>query len=137
MKEESSITSIARIIRSGQVLRIQGDALLLGDINPGGTVEATGNVFVMGTLKGTVRAGVDGNEDTVICASVMEPNQLSIGNTIYYAPDRYEDEKDNEYTNEEPVYAYIHRETKEVAFEKTRQLGQLYPHVANGTFEGL
>lgn len=35
MKEESSITSIARIIRSGQVLRIQGDALLLGDINPG------------------------------------------------------------------------------------------------------
>ena len=44
--------TVARIIRSGQVLQVAGDLLLIGDVNPGGTVIAGGNIFIMGALKG-------------------------------------------------------------------------------------
>lgn len=35
LKAESEIVSVAKIIRSGQVLEVPGDLLLIGDVNPG------------------------------------------------------------------------------------------------------
>ena len=52
MKEEQEITSVSKIIRSGQILQVPGDLLLIGDVNPGGTVIAGGNIFIMGAIKG-------------------------------------------------------------------------------------
>ena len=46
-RRETEIVSVARVIRSGQVLEIVGDLLLIGDVNPGGTVKATGTIFIM------------------------------------------------------------------------------------------
>jgi septum site-determining protein MinC len=73
--------------RSGQVLKVPGDLLLIGDVNPGGTVIAGGNIFIMGTLKGVAHAGYFGNEQAVITASRMQPAQLRISDYLNRAPD--------------------------------------------------
>src|SRR5699024_6421528 len=51
------IKSINRIVRSGQVLEVTGNLLLIGDVNPGGKVVATGNIYIMGRLYGIAHAG--------------------------------------------------------------------------------
>ncbi|WP_121611549.1 septum site-determining protein MinC [Mesobacillus foraminis] len=93
LKDENEIVSIARVIRSGQVIEVSGDLLLIGDVNPGGTVKASGNIFIMGTLKGIAHAGSGGNEEAVIAASVMKPSQLRIGDCINRAPDHNSDDE--------------------------------------------
>ncbi|MGP4108425.1 septum site-determining protein MinC [Virgibacillus sp. L01] len=90
-KEDSDVKSINRIVRSGQVLEIVGDLLLIGDVNPGGKVITTGNIFVMGSLRGIAHAGLNGDRDAVIAASYMKPSQLRIADYISRAPD-YESE---------------------------------------------
>ncbi|MGD6832061.1 septum site-determining protein MinC [Sutcliffiella halmapala] len=86
-KEENEIVPVARMIRSGQVLEVKGDLLLIGDVNPGGTVKAGGNIFVLGALRGNAYAGLLGNNEAVIAASLMRPSLLSIFETINRAPD--------------------------------------------------
>ena len=81
-RQEQEIVSVSRIVRSGQVLKVPGDLLLIGDVNPGGTVMAGGNIFVMGILKGIAHAGCNGNEEAVIAASSLKPSQLRIGEHI-------------------------------------------------------
>ncbi|RDW19311.1 septum site-determining protein MinC [Oceanobacillus arenosus] len=90
-KENSDVKIVNRIIRSGQVLNISGDLLLIGDVNPGGKVIATGNVYIMGNLYGIAHAGVNGDQNAFIIASYMKPTQLRIANYISRAPD-YESE---------------------------------------------
>nr|WP_245251078.1 septum site-determining protein MinC [Virgibacillus litoralis] len=90
-KEDSEIKSINRIVRSGQVLEVVGDLLLIGDVNPGGKVVTTGNIFIMGSLRGIAHAGLNGDRDAVIAASYMKPSQLRIADYISRAPD-YESE---------------------------------------------
>lgn len=89
--EQSEIKTISRIIRSGQVVEVIGDLLLIGDVNPGGQVRATGNIFVLGNLHGIAHAGIDGDENAVIAASYMNPTQLRIAKYISRSPD-YESE---------------------------------------------
>src|SRR5699024_10462133 len=70
-KENSDIKSINRIVRSGQVLNVTGDLLLVGDVNPGGKVVSTGNIYVMGNLRGIAHAGSNGDRQAIIAASYM------------------------------------------------------------------
>lgn len=84
---ENEIVSVARIVRSGQILEVPGDLLLVGDVNPGGKVMAGGNIFIMGALKGIAHAGVYGDTSAIISASVMRPTQLRISDYITRAPD--------------------------------------------------
>ncbi|SDI70246.1 septum site-determining protein MinC [Alteribacillus bidgolensis] len=135
-REETGLTAVTRIIRSGQILRIRGDVLLLGDVNPGGIVEATGNVYILGTLKGIARAGVEGSKTSVVCASVMAPHQISISDAIFYAPNRYEKKQSGPLFGE-PVYAYIANEDLEISFEKTRLLNQFQSAAAANQGETL
>lgn len=90
-KEDSDVKVINRIVRSGQVLENVGDLLLIGDVNPGGKVITTGNVFIMGNLLGIAHAGANGDRHAVIAASYMKPSQLRIADYISRAPD-YESE---------------------------------------------
>ncbi|WP_188453510.1 septum site-determining protein MinC [Virgibacillus oceani] len=85
--EDSEVKPINRIIRSGQVLDVKGDLLLIGDVNPGGKVVSTGNIYIMGSLRGIAHAGVNGDRDAVIAASYMKPSQLRIADYISRAPD--------------------------------------------------
>jgi|SRR5690625_128003 len=86
-KESSDIKSVHQIVRSGQVLNITGDLLLLGDVNPGGKVIATGNVYIMCHLRGIAHAGSNGDREAIIAASYMNPHQLRIADYISRAPD--------------------------------------------------
>nr|WP_239584344.1 septum site-determining protein MinC [Aquibacillus albus] len=86
-KEESDIKVINKIVRSGQVFEVKGDLLLIGDVNPGGKIMASGNIFVLGSLRGVAHAGFYGNRESVIVASYMQPSQLRIADMISRSPD--------------------------------------------------
>ncbi|MDY0405451.1 septum site-determining protein MinC [Virgibacillus sp. 179-BFC.A HS] len=86
-KEQSDVKIFNKIVRSGQVLTVTGDLLLIGDVNPGGRVEASGNIYVLGRLFGVAHAGKDGDKKAVIAASYLNPSQLRIAEYISRAPD--------------------------------------------------
>ncbi|MFB5282204.1 septum site-determining protein MinC [Peribacillus sp. Hz7] len=87
-KEENQVTTLNKVVRSGQIIEVPGDLLLIGDVNPAGTVRAGGSIFIMGQLKGIAHAGFYGNDQAVIAASVMTPAQLRIADQINVAPDQ-------------------------------------------------
>lgn len=94
--DERNIETLAGVIRSGQVVEVSGDILIVGDVNPGGKVLAGGNIYILGALKGIAHAGCNGNDEGVIVASKMLPTQLRIGEALNRAPDRVEEEDDRE-----------------------------------------
>lgn len=100
-KSREKLVSVARMIRSGQVFSVEGDLLLIGDVNPGGIVSATGNIYVLGALRGIASAGTPGNkQDAVIAASVMKPTQLKIGGIISRTEEEPVDEMKNDHVLE-------------------------------------
>lgn len=78
---------IKRTVRSGQCIRFDGNVVVLGDVNPGAEVIASGNIVVMGALRGVVHAGATGEEGSTVCAFKLLPTQLRIANHITRAPD--------------------------------------------------
>ena len=96
IRKEKEVVTVTRMIRSGQVLEVDGDLLLIGDVNPGGTVKAGGNIFIMGALRGIAHAGCLGNDQAVIAASSMKPSQLRINNCFNRAPDQIQSDDKHE-----------------------------------------
>lgn len=74
-------------LRSGQVLETETSVIILGDVNPGASVVSTGNIVVIGALKGTAFAGATGNESAFVLALELNPVQIRIADTIARAPD--------------------------------------------------
>jgi septum site-determining protein MinC len=126
-KNEDQVTTVARMIRSGQILEVPGDLLLVGDVNPGGTVMAGGNIYIMGALKGIAHAGCNGNKESVIAAALMVPSQLRIADSINRAPDQQDEEK------HEMECAYID-ENGQIAVDRLQVLMHLRPNITR--FEG-
>jgi septum site-determining protein MinC len=120
---ETEVMTVSRIIRSGQVLEVPGDLLLIGDVNPGGTVMAGGNIFIMGTLKGMAHAGCYGNEQAVIAASNMKPSQLRISDCLNRAPDSVQSNE-----KREMECAYIDDE-RQIIVDRLQVLIQLRPNL--------
>jgi septum site-determining protein MinC len=121
-KEENEIVPVARMVRSGQVLEVKGDLLLIGDVNPGGTVKAGGNIFVLGALRGNAYAGLLGNNEAVIAASLMRPSLLSIFETINRAPDLSEQLEGSN----EMECAYIDK-NEQIIIDRLQLLSHLRP----------
>jgi len=69
-------------LRSGQSIEAGSSIIILGDVNPGATVVAAGNVVVLGSLKGIVYAGGNGDEKSFVVALDMDPMQIRIGDVI-------------------------------------------------------
>lgn len=74
-------------VRSGQLINFDGNIVIIGDVNPGGEIVATGNVVVLGALRGIVHAGADGNKEAIIVAFNLQPTQLRIADVITRPPD--------------------------------------------------
>ena len=74
-------------LRSGQVLESESSIIVLGDVNPGARIVAKGNVVVLGSLKGIVFAGANGNPDAFVVALEMNPMQIRIGDVIARSSD--------------------------------------------------
>lgn len=121
-RKRMTVTSVARTVRSGQVLEVEGDLLLIGDVNPGGTVMAGGNIFVMGSLRGIAHAGANGNVDAVITASLLKPSQLRIADLISRPPDQ------SGITEQEAECAFI-KEGTEISVDRVQILTKIRPNL--------
>ncbi len=101
---------------------LKGNLLLIGDVNPGGTVIAGGNIFVVGSLRGIAHAGYYGDSDAVIAASVMNPMQLRISDVAMRAPEEKEDGA------EAAECAYIN-ENNHIVVDRLQLLTHLRPNL--------
>lgn len=108
------------VVRSGQKIQFDTDVLFLGDVNPGGTILSSGNIYIMGSLRGMAHAGMLGNESAMILASFFKPTQLRIADLISRPPDEWR--LQDEYMD----CAYIHEGRIEI--EKIHQLHKIHIH---------
>lgn len=90
-------------LRSGQTLESKESIVIIGDVNPGASVIAGGNIVVIGSLKGTASAGIRNNPEAFVMALVMEPIQIQIADIIA----RSSDTKSHFKKKQEPMIATI------------------------------
>jgi septum site-determining protein MinC len=79
---------VHRTLRSGFSLQHLGHVVVVGDVNPGAEIIASGDVVVWGRLRGMVHAGAEGNENAIVCALDLSPTQLRIADQIALTPKR-------------------------------------------------
>jgi septum formation inhibitor MinC len=85
-RHEPGTRTVMGPVRSGVILEHFGHLIIFGDINPGAEVRASGNIVVLGRLRGTAHAGI-GQEVGFILALRLEPQQLRIGRQVARAAD--------------------------------------------------
>jgi septum site-determining protein MinC len=90
-------------IRSGVEISHPSTIIVFGDVNPGASIVAGGDVYVWGNLKGIAHAGCRGNREALIMALRMSPTQLRIADLVARAPDNPPD-------NDIAEVAYISQE---------------------------
>ncbi|MBZ4683535.1 MAG: septum site-determining protein MinC [Fusobacteriaceae bacterium] len=81
---------IEKKIHSGQKIEIDGDAILLGDLNAGAEIIATGSVFIFGKAKGFIHAGAKGNKQSIVVANEVDLNHIKIANIMAKYPEKRE-----------------------------------------------
>jgi septum site-determining protein MinC len=105
------------MIRSGQTVEHDGSLLLLGDVNPGGSVRCTGDIYVLGALRGMAHAGLEGRKDVIIAASLLRPTQLRIADVISRPPE--------EWMSGDASMEYAYLEDGRMQIDKMNQLARL------------
>ena len=88
-------------LRNGQKIEFDGSLVIVGDVNPGAEIKASGNIIVLGQLKGMSHAGCKGMADAFIAAVYMAPVQLRIADIITRFPE------ENKKGPKPPEYAFI------------------------------
>jgi len=88
---------VQRTLRSGYSLTYPGHVVVIGDVNPGAEIIASGNIVVWGHLRGMVHAGAEGDEKAIVCALKLSPTQLRIAGQIAF--------QDELHTKTQPVIA--------------------------------
>lgn len=83
---EGSAAFVRETVRNGQRVAFDGDIVVCGDVNFGAELVATGNIAVMGALRGMAHAGAAGDENAIVTAYRLAPQQLRIGSLIAIAP---------------------------------------------------
>ena len=74
---------VAHTIRSGQTEEFpQGSLIIYGDVNSGSEVRAGGDIVVLGALRGSAYAGMNGRLSAVIIAMDLAALQIQIGNYV-------------------------------------------------------
>jgi len=123
---ESQSETFIGIVRSGQVVKAEGDLVVIGDVNPNGRVVAAGSIYVLGRLKGIAHAGVRGNTQAVIAASWLEATHLMIADKVQLMT--------NELTilSEQPEMecAYLHSNGF-IAIDRLQELRILRPQLSS------
>jgi septum site-determining protein MinC len=87
LKTECDAVLITKNIRSGQKISVTGHAVVLGDVNPGAQLVATGSIIVMGYFRGLAHAGSHGDESSFILAYRLQPTQLGIAGKLRRSPE--------------------------------------------------
>ena len=81
---------LRRTIRSGQAIHHSSNVVILGDVNPGAEIVASGDILVWGALRGMVHAGYPNNENAIVCSLVLAPVQLRIAHLLSRPPDGFQ-----------------------------------------------
>ena len=110
-QDVKTLRVVNKNMRSGQNVEHEGDVLVIGDVNPGSYITASGNIIVMGTLRGIVHAGAGGDDGAIVIALKLKPQQLRIARWIARPPDESEDP-------EYPEKAYV--KNNQIFIEKIR-----------------
>ncbi len=82
-------------LRSGQKLEAEDSVVIIGDVNPGASVVAGGNIVIIGSLTGSVQAGAKGNRGNFVMALSMDPIQIQIADIIARSSDKKHTDKKN------------------------------------------
>lgn len=69
-------------LRGGQALHHPGNVVVVGDVNPGAEIVASGDVLVFGRLAGVAHAGAQGDEAARVFALDLNATQLRIATCI-------------------------------------------------------
>lgn len=85
--QEGESVFINNTIRNGQRIAYDGHIVIKGDVNRGGELVATGNIIVMGVLRGRAHAGSAGDTKAYVCALELIPQQLRIAQILAIPPD--------------------------------------------------
>jgi len=85
-REPPPLTIHQGTLRSGDHLEVQGSVLVLGDVNPGARITASGHVLVWGQLRGVAHAGCNGDQQACIVALQLRPVQLRIADLVARGP---------------------------------------------------
>ena len=91
-------------VRSGQVIKSNGNVVIIGDCHPGCEIHAAGDITVWGILGGIAHAGCNGNTRARIRALNLNAIQLRIADSYARRPDHIKNiyvEKSNTFTPEE------------------------------------
>lgn len=84
---QDKVLMVRATIRSGQLIEFKGNIVIVGDVNPGAQIRATGCIVVMGTMRGVAHAGSNGNYEAFVAALNLQPAQIRIGDIITRSPD--------------------------------------------------
>ncbi|MBN1334134.1 MAG: septum site-determining protein MinC [Synergistales bacterium] len=79
-REETLV--IRNSLRSGQRIEHDGDVIVLGHINDGAEVVASGNILVCGKLKGLAHGGINSGNDKIIIVFSLEAKQVRLGGMV-------------------------------------------------------
>jgi septum site-determining protein MinC len=69
-------------LRGGQALHNLGNLVVVGDVNPGAELVASGDIVVFGALRGVAHAGAQGDRGARVIALELAPTQLRIATAI-------------------------------------------------------
>ena len=69
-------------LRGGQTLHNLGNIIVIGDVNPGAELIASGDIVVFGSLRGVAHAGAQGDGAARVVALELSPTQLRIATKI-------------------------------------------------------
>lgn len=89
-------------LRGGQTLQHLGTIVVIGDVNPGAELVATGDIVIFGALRGTAHAGAQGDTAARVYALELQPTQLRIATCIAAG--------DEARRGREPEVAYLENE---------------------------
>ena len=85
--EQGDCRFVRGTLRSGTLIKHEGNVVVIGDVNPGAEIIAAVNVVVMGTVRGLIHAGCDGNRSAFVSAICLKPTQIRIADCIARCPD--------------------------------------------------
>jgi septum site-determining protein MinC len=86
MREGEQGILVQKTLRSGYKLEYPGHITIVGDVNPGAEVVASGSIIVWGRLRGVAHAGAEGDDQAFVCALTLSPTQLRIAGQIAIPP---------------------------------------------------
>jgi len=89
LRESEDTLFLRRTVRSGQAIHHKSNIVVLGDVNPGAEIVASGDIIVWGVLRGMVHAGYPDNEQAIVCALQLSPVQVRIAHLLSRPPEGF------------------------------------------------